>query len=135
MKKTGDILKCMLAFRLSRKRNNIINPKGDFMKTITLALCILFCAASAHAETTVTLNLVDAKGIVAGIGQVSITETKYGLVFTPALKGLPPGLHGFHLHQNPSCPPPGEGWRHGTRHGGGWSLRPYQFQAPRHTLG
>ena len=25
------------------------------------------------------------------------------LVFSPSLKGLTPGLHGFHLHQNPSC--------------------------------
>jgi superoxide dismutase, Cu-Zn family len=75
------------------------------MKTNILALCILFCAVSARAETTVTLNLVDAKGIGPSVGQVSITETKYGLVFTPALKGLPPGLHGFHLHQTPSCAP------------------------------
>jgi len=73
------------------------------MKAIIPALCILFCAVSADAETTVTLNQVDAKGIGAVVGQVSITETAYGLVFTPALKGLSPGLHGFHLHQNPSC--------------------------------
>lgn len=75
------------------------------MKAIIPALCILFCAVSAHAGTTVTLNQVDAKGVGAVVGQVSITETAYGLVFTPALKGLSPGLHGFHLHQNPSCAP------------------------------
>jgi Cu-Zn family superoxide dismutase len=97
----------MLAFRLCDSSRNRLNlfTKGDFMKTNILALCILFCAVNAGAETTVTMNLVDAKGIGPVVGQVSITETKYGLVFTPALKGLPPGLHGFHLHQNPSCAP------------------------------
>ncbi|MNJ64867.1 Superoxide dismutase [Cu-Zn] precursor [compost metagenome] len=36
---------------------------------------------------------------------MTISTTDYGLVFSPDLKGLPPGLHGFHLHQNPSCDP------------------------------
>ncbi|WP_424411463.1 superoxide dismutase [Cu-Zn] SodC [Pasteurella sp. PK-2025] len=39
------------------------------------------------------------------VGNVIITESAYGLVFTPELKGLTAGLHGFHIHQNPSCEP------------------------------
>jgi Cu-Zn family superoxide dismutase len=69
-----------------------------------LGFCLLVLVAqAAHAQTTVTLNAVDEKGVGAALGSVTVTETKYGLVFTPALKGLPPGLHGFHLHANPSC--------------------------------
>ena len=34
-----------------------------------------------------------------------MSESRYGLVFTPRLEGLPPGLHGFHVHENPSCAP------------------------------
>jgi len=64
----------------------------------TLALC-----GTAWADVTVQLNLVDEKGVGAAVGQVTISESPYGLVFTPALSGLPPGLHGFHLHENPSC--------------------------------
>ncbi|MDX1375348.1 MAG: superoxide dismutase [Cu-Zn] SodC [Burkholderiales bacterium] len=64
----------------------------------------LACASlAAYADTVVTMNLVDAKGVGAAAGQVSIGETKYGLVFTPSLRGLAPGLHGFHVHQNPDC--------------------------------
>lgn len=38
------------------------------------------------------------------IGEVVVTESKYGLVFTPIIKGkIEEGLHGFHLHVNPSC--------------------------------
>jgi Cu-Zn family superoxide dismutase len=69
-----------------------------------LGFCLMLLAAqAAHAQTAVTLNMVDDKGVGASVGTVTITETQYGLVFTPALAGLPPGLHGFHLHVNPSC--------------------------------
>ncbi len=73
------------------------------MKLKLTSLSIMLCAGSAIADTTVQMSMVDAKGVRPSIGQVSITESKYGMVFSPSLKGLPPGLHGFHLHQNPSC--------------------------------
>jgi len=73
------------------------------MKQTLASLAILFCAGNAFADTTGQMTLVDAKGAGASVGQVVITESKYGLVFTPALTGLPPGAHGFHLHQNASC--------------------------------
>ena len=73
------------------------------MKPKLMALFFMLCAGNALSQTKVQMQMVDAKGISADIGQVSITESKYGLVFTPSLKGVSPGLHGFHLHQNPSC--------------------------------
>lgn len=72
------------------------------MKKTALVL-MLIAAGAAHADTVVQVNLVDEKGVGAPIGSVTISESRYGLVFTPALQGLPPGLHGFHVHQNPSC--------------------------------
>ena len=75
------------------------------MKLTLTTLSFMLCTSSAMADTKVQISTVDAKGVGANIGQVSITESKYGLVFSPSLKGLPPGLHGFHLHQNPSCDP------------------------------
>jgi Cu-Zn family superoxide dismutase len=62
-----------------------------------------FMSVYAYADMLVPLNLVDEKGVGAEVGKITVSETKYGLVFTPALQGLPPGLHGFHVHQNPSC--------------------------------
>ena len=66
-----------------------------------------FCLAlpALAAETTVTLNLAEAKGAGAAIGTVRIVETRYGLAFYPDLKGLTPGLHGFHVHETASCNP------------------------------
>lgn len=69
----------------------------------TMLLTLALAAPAAFANVAVPMNSVDEKGVGASVGQVTITETAYGLVFTPGLAGLPPGVHGFHLHQNPSC--------------------------------
>jgi superoxide dismutase, Cu-Zn family len=41
------------------------------------------------------------------VGHITATDTKYGVMFTPNLTGLVPdltaGVHGFHVHENPSC--------------------------------
>lgn len=60
---------------------------------------------AARADIVVPMNMVDEKGIGAAIGQITVSESAYGLVFTPALTSLTPGLHGFHVHQNPDCKP------------------------------
>lgn len=59
--------------------------------------------ATAAPEMTVTLNVLSEAGPGASIGTVTISETRHGVVFTPALKGITPGLHGFHVHENGSC--------------------------------
>lgn len=69
------------------------------------ALTLAVAASSAFADTVVPIHNVDQNGVGERIGEVTITETESGLVFTPALEGLSPGLHGFHLHQNASCEP------------------------------
>ena len=77
------------------------------MKKSVLAWLIVMSsglAASALAEE-VTLHKVSAEGIGEAIGTVDIQQTKYGLQFTPALSGLTPGVHGFHVHANGSCEP------------------------------
>ncbi len=60
-------------------------------------------AMNAFADTTIEMNFTAEKGIGKSVGTVVVSETKYGLLFTPNLQGLTPGLHGFHIHQNPSC--------------------------------
>lgn len=75
------------------------------MKHLCLALLLSGAAFAARADVVVPMNLVDESGIGAPIGSVTVSETAYGLVFTPTLEKLPPGLHGFHVHANPSCAP------------------------------
>ncbi len=71
-------------------------------------LSAFFCTAAAWAQppagpVVITLNAVDANGVGAPVGTVTVTTSSYGLVFTPDLKGLAPGLHGFHVHANAAC--------------------------------
>jgi len=74
---------------------------------LTLSAVVLAGFATASAAQSLTLevpmHLVDAKGGEQAIGIVTITETAEGVVFTPKLDGLPPGMHGFHVHEKPSC--------------------------------
>ena len=42
------------------------------------------------------------------VGTIGINATPYGVVFTPNLSGIKvqaAGMHGFHMHTNPSCAP------------------------------
>lgn len=70
-----------------------------------LAAAVFFICGPTWAAITVQMNAVDEKGIGKTVGQVVISETKYGVVISPALAGLPQGMHGFHVHENPSCGP------------------------------
>jgi Cu-Zn family superoxide dismutase len=76
------------------------------MKPAGLAAALLSTALGAHAaEATVTLDAARADGPGPALGSVRLVETRYGLVLYPQLAGLPPGLHGWHVHENPSCAP------------------------------
>jgi Cu-Zn family superoxide dismutase len=69
-----------------------------------LALLAALGAAPAAAETVhVPMTLVAPTGPGAAVGEVAISDGPQGAVFDVDLKGLPPGQHGFHVHQNPSC--------------------------------
>lgn len=74
------------------------------LNTILFVSTLSVCFAG-HAGTTVQMRLVNKSGEGKSIGKVAISENQYGLVFTPDLKGLPEGLHGFHVHENASCQP------------------------------
>ncbi len=68
-----------------------------------LSLAALLALATASASAEIGINMVDENGVGAAIGSITASDSKYGLVLTPSLRGLPTGLHGFHVHQNPSC--------------------------------
>ncbi|TCP93488.1 Cu-Zn family superoxide dismutase [Cricetibacter osteomyelitidis] len=84
------------------------------MKKTLLALTLIAAGVSAITNTAlanqpssdslqVEVSLLDPVKGDKAIGQITITESAYGLVFTPNLHGLTTGLHGFHVHMNPSC--------------------------------
>ena len=49
------------------------------------------------------MHAVDESGVGDAVGDVTVHDSGHGVVFSPRLYALPPGLHGFHVHQKPSC--------------------------------
>jgi Cu-Zn family superoxide dismutase len=70
---------------------------------IVLFISSVGCASAA--DVIVPMNKVSTKGSEKLIGSITIADSPYGLVFTPSLEGLEAGIHGFHVHENPSCEP------------------------------
>src|SRR5690242_1780456 len=70
-----------------------------------VGIACLSASTIALADITVPMNFTAADGVGASAGSVTISETKYGLMFTPNLQGLDKGMHGrgFHVHVNPDC--------------------------------
>ncbi len=84
------------------------NEREDFiMKRLLIAIVgVLLISFLAQAEDLVVqMNLIDTTGVGRAIGTITISSNSYGTIFTPDLSGLTPGLHGFHVHQNPACGP------------------------------
>ena len=66
---------------------------------IGIALTLAVTCTYAHALTVEMMDLTNGHSV----GSIQIQHNPYGTVFIPQLKQLPPGLHGFHIHENPSC--------------------------------
>lgn len=75
------------------------------MKKMLLALSVLaVTSAFASAESVaVDMNVITADGIGEKVGTVVISNSDYGVVVIPDLKGIAAGIHGFHIHANPDC--------------------------------
>jgi Cu-Zn family superoxide dismutase len=58
-------------------------------------------SAACAAPLQASMALTSASG--ADVGVIAIADGPAGAVFTLNLHGLPPGSHGFHVHQNGSC--------------------------------
>lgn len=59
--------------------------------------------AVATSSLVIPMQLVNADGTGKSIGTITAVSTKCGVKFTPNLHDLPPGVHGYHVHMNPSC--------------------------------
>lgn len=72
-------------------------------KSLLLLLSLASTIGIARADMIFQMNAVDASGIGKPIGTVTASQTPYGVLLTPELADLTPGIHGFHVHENPNC--------------------------------
>jgi Cu-Zn family superoxide dismutase len=74
------------------------------LRSALVVVCILLLSSFVFADdAVVSVTLVNEQGIGRDIGTITASDSKYGLVLTPQLRDLPPGLHGFHVHEKPDC--------------------------------
>jgi Cu-Zn family superoxide dismutase len=85
-------------------------PRMSKLTAITSGILFLTAASASAAEKApkpvkVEVNFIDATGVGKSAGTITIKQTADGLELDTKLKGLAPGEHGFHLHENGSCAP------------------------------
>lgn len=89
-----------------------------------LASSVLFAAntevfdpKSVKDHLVIKMQVLDQKKN-KNAGEVIAVQTAYGVAFFPQLKGLEPGIHGFHVHENADCGATDKGL--GMKAGGHW---------------
>jgi Cu-Zn family superoxide dismutase len=80
------------------------------MRTLTIgagamAVALAIGGTAGAATLQAALHQVTEQGVGESVGTVTIADGPNGAVFTPALQNLPPGEHGFHVHENGECGP------------------------------
>ena len=69
----------------------------------TMAAVCFVISSCALADITIPVQLTAKQGLGKPIGSITAKQTPNGVLLIPNLHSLPPGPHGFHIHQNPSC--------------------------------
>ncbi len=81
-------------------------PVARVIGSAVIGAAIAVSAGAAMAATmTVTVNAITASGVGPAIGSITFRDTKQGLMVEPKLTALPPGPHGFHIHEKADCGP------------------------------
>lgn len=68
---------------------------------------VLIAAHPAAAdEVVVEMNMIDATGVGASVGAITLRDSDNGLLIDLDLTdAIPAGPHGTHIHENPNCGP------------------------------
>ena len=75
------------------------------MRQALATLALLIATPAAAADVHAAMALATPSGDGAAVGQITASDGPAGVAFKLNLHGLPPGPHGFHVHQNASCAP------------------------------
>jgi Cu-Zn family superoxide dismutase len=98
---------------------------------------LLFCGhifAATHTSTKIRMYMTSKS--LFYIGYIEAFDTKYGLLLKPKLQDLPPGLHGFHIHEFPNCTNSGQAAgghydpKHTSKHLGPYDINGHMGDLP-----
>lgn len=77
---------------------------GLGVSVVTAALMAMASAASAD-QVVVKMNAISASGVGDPVGTITLSDSAEGMKLAFTLRNMPPGDHGAHIHENPSCGP------------------------------
>jgi Cu-Zn family superoxide dismutase len=72
---------------------------------LAIAASGLIALPTLAATVKAKVMLATADGPGGAVGVVVFRDTRHGATIKVDLRGLPPGQHGFHVHDKPSCDP------------------------------
>ena len=74
------------------------------MKRILTLICLLLSTSFIMGYSiSIKMYKLAPHGPGQFIGTIVAKDWDHGVLFIPHLHGLPSGVHGFHIHVNPSC--------------------------------
>lgn len=73
------------------------------MKYFMRILCLLSCLSFIQAYAGLRIPMASSYNMDQKMGTIRADDTIYGVLFTPHLHHLPPGVHGFQIYDQPFC--------------------------------
>lgn len=73
------------------------------MAILALMVSLVWACGQHGDPNVIQMNALTEKGTGPAVGTIRVAETDHGVLLTPDLRDLPPGVHGFHLHTEGSC--------------------------------
>ncbi|HVJ44029.1 MAG TPA: superoxide dismutase [Cu-Zn] SodC [Dongiaceae bacterium] len=72
---------------------------------MAITSCVALATAASAEQVVVKMNAISASGIGEPIGTITLSDSPEGMKLAFNLRHMPPGDHGAHVHENPSCMP------------------------------
>lgn len=102
------------------------HSKVSFLAFVAAIFFILPSTLAQGETAAADVTLVTAEGAGAAIGTIVISDTTDGVQLDINLQGLPPGEHGFHVHEFGDCGPKGADGKIGAALAAGGHYDPHK---------